>query len=491
MESRMRDVRRIAAGANASRFAAENCGIARAGLPARAPHALSAGVAWGPHPAVLHLDIDAFFASVEQLRSPALRGRPVAVGSGVVASASYEARAFGIRAGTPLHEARRLCPDLLLLPGHAQVYRAFAERIFSLAAQLSPALETFLDDALVELTGTERLHGHLVRACARFQRRVREETGLSVSLGLGSNRMIARMLTRMAKPGGLAWLRPGGEFAFVGRRPIEELPGIGPQRARLLRQMGIETIAELRELSSAHLRDLFGDVGFALAARARGRETRALHPGELPRSIRRETSFDEPQTGGEALEGMLHYLLERAAAQARRLDAEPRVLCVHLRWSDGGPAARRETLAGEAACTQALFPRAQAMLRGLRDRRMGVRHLGVELSQLHARRRDQFELFAELEDESAPAEAAGRSAAAQAAEEAPALGAACARVDACAAPPAHAHRRRGQERLDAVVDRVREQFGFRALVRGPSLALLERLPSDAYGFVLRTPCLTR
>jgi DNA polymerase IV len=174
-------------------------------------HALSAGPPWGPHPAVLHLDIDAFFASVEQLRQPALRGRPVIVGSGVVASASYEARAYGIRAGTALSDVRRLCPEAVILAGHAPTYRAFAERVFDLAAECAPDLETFLDDALVDLTGTERVNGHLVRAAARLRRRIAEETGLSVSMGLATNRTVARMVTRLAKPGGVAWLRPGGE----------------------------------------------------------------------------------------------------------------------------------------------------------------------------------------------------------------------------------------------------------------------------------------
>ncbi|MFH1143871.1 MAG: DNA polymerase IV, partial [Candidatus Eisenbacteria bacterium] len=360
---------------------------------------LSAGPRWGSHPAVLHLDIDAFFASVEQLRNPTLRDRPVLVGSGVVASASYEARAFGIRAGTPLHEARRLCPAAVIMPGHAATYRAFAERVFSLAAELSPASETFLDDALIDLTGTERLHGHLGRACARLQRRVRDETGLSISMGLASNRMIARMITRLAKPGGFAWLRAGGEFAFVGRRPVEELPGIGPRRAGLLREMGITRISELRELSSTHLRDLFGDLGLVIAARARGHETRALHPAELPRSIRRETSFEEPQVETPALEGMLHYLLERAAAQARRLGAEPKGLRVHLRWADGEGAARQEALFDPATTTGALFERAEAMLQRLRTRRAGVRNLGVELSQLRLRRQGQLDLFAARADD--------------------------------------------------------------------------------------------
>ena len=477
------------------------------GLTAAAPggerlQGLSAGARWGAHPAILHLDIDAFFASVEQLRDPRLRGRPVIVGSGVVASASYEARAYGIHAGTPLAEARRLCPTAALLAGHAPTYRAFAERVFALAAELSPAIETYLDDALVELSGTERLHGHLIRASARLQRRIREETGLSVSLGLGSNRMIARMVTRLAKPGGFAWLRPGGELTFVGRRPVEELPGIGPHRAAVLRQMGIARVAELRELSSAHLRDLFGDLGLVIAARARGHETQAVHPGELPRSIRRETSFGEPETEARSLAGMLHYLLERAAAQARRLGAEPRALRVHLRWADGEGSARREALNGEGAVTEALFARASAILERLWGRRMGVRNVGVELSQLHLCRRPQLELFAVAQGEEAGWRECGAAPAAMPAD--PFLadlhgmaglgvrvaGGAPVPDGALAGRVGREHWRR-QARLDAVVDRVREQFGFRALVRGPSIELLERLPSDTYGFVLRTPCLTR
>ncbi|MFH1145097.1 MAG: hypothetical protein V1774_11185, partial [Candidatus Eisenbacteria bacterium] len=311
----------------------------------------------------------------------------------------------------------------------------------------------------------------LVRACARLQRRVRDETGLSISMGLASNRMIARMITRLAKPGGFAWLRAGGEFAFVGRRPVEELPGIGPRRAGLLREMGIARISELRELSSTHLRDLFGDIGLVIAARARGHETRALHPAELPRSIRRETSFDEPQIERPALEGMLHYLLERAAAQARRLGAEPKGLRVHLRWADGDGAARQEALFDPALTTAALFERAQAMLQRLRARRAGVRNLGVELSQLRLRRQGQLDLFAARADDARPPLDNGEAAARRSL--------------------AHAGGAGQQERLDEVVDRVREQFGFRALVRGPSLELLDRLPSDTYGFVLRTPCLTR
>lgn len=534
MASRMRDVRRVGwenEVARAAAIAPRRSGViegapvpggtpvpegvrlsqsARLAAGAEGALALGAGAPWGTCPAVLHLDIDAFFASVEQLRNPALRGLPVAVGSGVVASASYEARRYGIRAGTRLGDARRMCPELTILAGHAPTYRAFAEQVFGLAAGLSPDLETYLDDALVDLTGTERLHGHLIRAAARLRREIRERTGLSVSLGLASNRMVARMATRLAKPGGFVWLRPGGEAAFVARRPIEELPGIGYKRARLLREMGLTRIGELRRFRPEELRDLFGEIGLLLAARARGEETRAVATRELPRSIRRETSFDAPQTETATIEGMLHYLTERAAAQARRLGARPRRLRVHLRWADGEAAARSVALAGETHVTERLYEEARALLGALRTRRLGLRNLGLEVSELVALGGAQLPLFPETDDIEASRAATDPGTATRPTREeiqgvaaeglagvtgvtgmagvTEAVGASAAAQSREARPPRRAGRRGA---LDVVVDDLRERFGFRALVRGQSLELLDRLPSDAYGFVLRTPCLTR
>jgi len=412
---------------------------------------LGAGAPWGRYPAILHLDIDAFFASVEQRIQPVLAGRPVAVGTGVVASASYEARRFGIRAGTPLHEARRRCPGLVILPGHAPTYQAFARRVFEIAAEYGPQVETFLDDAYVDLSGTERVHGHLVRAADALRRRVRAETGLSVSLGIGTNRMVARMLTRLCKPDGLAWLRPGGEADFVAAQPIEDLPGIGPKRAAVLREMGLTRVAELRGLSAVRLRELFGDTGLLLAARARGRDTRPVQRREIPQSIRRETSFDTPVTDRDELAGMLHYLSDRAGSQARKLGVRPARIEVTVRWADGA-AGRRGGAPGAD-----LFEAAGRLLAAVLSRRMGLCNLGIELQRLHLGQGYQPSLLA------------------------PGAGAAAGSPAACSCG----------EGLDSVVDDIRRRFGFRALVRGRSLELLERLPRDEYGFVLRTPCLTR
>lgn len=454
--------------------------------PPPPPRRLSAGAPWGRGPAILHLDIDAFFASIEQQRNPRLQGRPVVVGTGVVASASYEARARGVKAAMSLRDAQRICPQLVVLPGQAAVYRAFSERIFGLAAELSPDVETYLDDAYIDLTGTECLHGHLIRAADGLRRRIQAETGLTVALGLASNRMVARMVTRLAKPGGLAWLRPGGEAQFVASRPIEDLLGIGHRRAALLREMGIQRVSDLLELTPYHLRDLFGDTGLLIAARARGRETKAVHAREVPKSIRRETSFDEAVTDTAELEGMLHYLAERATGQARKLGIEPRRLRVHIHWSDGKSSAQAERIAGSGCITERLYGSAREILRTIGDRRMGARNIGVELSNFRLTSRQQTSLFDD-EDVLPTVDVATnryrQSAAAMAdfstARPQPAGVTESGRVLA------------RQKRLDSTVDEIRERFGFTSLLRGRSLELMGRMKMDKNGFILRTPCLTR
>src|SRR5262249_43991821 len=191
---------------------------------------------------VLHVDIDAFFAAIEQLRDPRLRGVPVIVGAGVIASCSYEARRFGLRAGMRLSEARRLCPQVVILDGHAQTYRCFAEHVFALCREFSPAVETFLDEAYCDLAGTVRLHGDRRGAAAEPTRSIREGTGLRVTCGLGPNRMLAKMAGKTRRPDGLTRIDPGEAEAFLLARRVEDLPGIGHTHARTLRSMNVLTI---------------------------------------------------------------------------------------------------------------------------------------------------------------------------------------------------------------------------------------------------------
>src|SRR5437773_3508772 len=244
--------------------------MAAAGEIARlAPPATVGSPAPEAEPAVLHVDIDAFFAAIEQQRDPRLAGRPVIVGAGVIASCSYQARAFGLRAGMPLSEARRLCPQAVILEGHAQVYRCFAEEIFARCRELAPAVETYLDEAYCDLTGTERMHADLPEAVRGLKRAIRDATGLTVTCGIGPNRMLAKLIGKTVKPDGLAWLAAAEADEFLRGRPIEQLAGVGHAHARTLRSMNLPTIGDLRALSVQVLESLFGVNGRMLHQRCR------------------------------------------------------------------------------------------------------------------------------------------------------------------------------------------------------------------------------
>lgn len=410
---------------------------------------------WSEGRAILHLDIDAFFASVEQIRNPRLRGRPVIVGTGVIASCSYEARRCGLAAGMSLAQARRLCPDATVLPGHAQTYRCFAEEIFSLAGRLAPSLETYLDEAYVDLTGTGGIHGDFLRAGAWLRMEALRRTGLSVSVGIGSSRMIAKLVTRRVKPDGIGFLPPGAEAAFLEPLAVSEIPGVGSVTGRLFGRLGIRTVRDLRRVPEPALRELLGPGGRDLHARAWGRDTRAVTRREIPGSIRRETSFEAPTIETQILVGMLHYLTERALLAARSLGIAARGVHVFVHYLEGPTQARRVTLEAASSGQERIFRAARTLLAPLLQRRAAVIRLGIELSGFGWSPGEQPSLWTE----GGRAERGGASGDA---------------ID-----------------LDRSVDRVRRRFGFSALVRGPSLELLERVPRDPYGYVLRTPCLTR
>jgi len=423
-----------------------------AGSPAGAPwtSARRPGVAWDPSPAILHLDIDAFFASIEQLRDPRLRGRPVIVGAGVIASCSYEARRFGCKAGMRLSDARRLCPDAVLLDGHAQIYRCFAERIFDVASRYAPSMETFLDEAYLDLTGTERVHGTYAEAGRVLRDDVRAATGLAVSVGIGTNRMIAKMVTKTVKPNGLGILPPGGEEAFVLSRPIRDLPGVGHVVGPALEQLNVRTVAQLRELPEQALHGLFGRaLGHALWERAWGRDTRVVSIREIPGSIRRETSLHQPTIDRRELKAMLHYLASRAGREMRRLGLACRTVSAHLRYTDGEGCARASSFPSPTSVDAQIYARAATLLDALFTRRVAVHNVGIEISNFGRAAGQQLDL---LEGENAGIR---------------------------------------QADLEAGVDRVRDRFGFAAIMGGPSLDLADRIPRDAHGYVLRTPSLTK
>ncbi len=397
---------------------------------------------------VLHLDIDAFFASIEQLRDPRLKGRPVIVGAGVIASCSYEARRFGLKAGMPLGEARRRCPQVVILEGHAQVYRCFAERIFELCRTLSPDVETYLDEAYLELTGTERVHGDLLAATARLRRAIQDDTGLTVTCGLGPNRMLAKLVGKTVKPDGLARLHEHEAEAFLTARPIEQLAGVGHAHARTLRSMNLRSIGDLRALPMGTLEALFGAPGRLLYERCRGRDTAPVTAREVPLSISRETSFHHDTADPRQIEGMLEYLVGRACRATRELDLTVRTVSVRLRYSDGESAEQARSLRQPSAVDPVVLALALDLLRRQATRRVALHAVGVTLSQFTRDTAEQGALFDEAQ--------AGRRAA-----------------------------------LCEALDRVRADHGHGAVVSGRALHLRGTVPQDRHGFVLRTPSLTK
>jgi DNA polymerase-4 len=417
-------------------------GAARGGAAAPGPAAAP------PSPTILHVDIDAFFAAIEQQRDPRLRGRPVIVGAGVIASCSYEARRFGLHAGMPLSEAKRACPDAVIIDGHAQIYRCFAEEIFDRCRAVAPAVETFLDEAYCDLSGTERLHGDLLAMARRLKDDIRAATGLTVTCGLGPNRMLAKLIGKTVKPDGLARIDAEDADAFLVERPIEQLAGVGRAHARTLRSMNIRTIGALRALPVAALEALFGAPGRLLYERCRGFDTVAVTEREVPLSISRETSFHRDTADRLEHEGMMEYLVGRACRAAREIGIRPRTVAVRLRYAGGDGDERARSLKTPSHNDPVVLELALDLLRRLFTRRAALHSIGVTLSNFVRAGSEQGSLFDERE--------AGRRAA-----------------------------------LYEAFDGVREAYGHGVLVSGRALHLKGRLDEDQHGFVLRTPSLTK
>ncbi|MFP4216144.1 MAG: hypothetical protein ACLFVH_09455 [Phycisphaerae bacterium] len=400
-----------------------------------------------PTPTILHLDIDAFFASVEQLLFPALRNRPVAVGNGVIASCSYEARASGLSAGMPLHRARRRCRDLIVLDGSYATYRCFAEHVWTICRRYVTTLETFLDEACGNATGIAEHYGGPRELGLRIQREVREEVGLPVSVGLASNRMMAKIGSGLEKPYGVVAIPPGREQRFLAPLPIDKLPGVGPKTRRILRDMNVATIGEIAALPREWLRSMLGYRGELIHDRAQGRDGRSIRADTLPKSISRETTFHRPLHDDGPIRGMIFYLLQRATRAARddRLVAERVEL--GIRYDDWKQVNAARTLPDATDSEETLFAVTCELLDRLYTRRVALRHVRVILSNLSP-----------------------------AGDHVPLL--------------EHATRRQ-ERRLHAAVDTIRDRWGHSCLVSGKSIELLGELKQNDHGFVLRTPSLTK
>ncbi len=284
--------------------------------------------------AIAHVDMDAFYASVEKRERPELRGRPVIVGAdpqgrGVVSAASYEARRFGVRSAMPISRAARLCPHAAFLPVDMAKYRAVSVQVMDVLSDFSPLVEPVsVDEAFVDLTGTEGLFGSPLDAVRSIKRRVREETRLTASAGLASNKFVAKVASELEKPDGLVAVAAGDEARFLAPLSVELVWGVGRVTAKALRELGLTTIGRLQSVPRSVLARRFGKHGEHLHDLAFGRDARPVEPFGLPKSVGAEETFATDSTNPELLRTTLRAQAERVAAELR----------------DGGFAAARVTL---------------------------------------------------------------------------------------------------------------------------------------------------
>jgi len=383
------------------------------------------------HSSILHVDMDAFFVSVELLERPELRGKPVVVGGrpdqrGVVSAASYEARKFGIHSAMPLRTAARLCPHAVFLDGHHEKYSEWSDRVASILARFSPIVEMVsIDEAYLDLSGTARLHGPPLAAADKLLRSITQTTALPCSGGLATTRLVAKVASEQAKPRGLVWVAPGMEAHFLAPLPIRKIPGIGEVTERALRALGIETVEQLASHSQEKLEKVFGQWGTALYRKARGGDAYEFLIDAEPKSISHNHTFGEDTDNVQELESMLSHLSQKTCKRLREAGLSSRMLTLTIRYAGFETHTRSKTLQDPARLDNDIFAVFLELFREHRDAKRKVRLLGVALSGL-SHGSEQLDLL-------------------------------------------EADRRERLEKLTKATDRLRDKFGFSSVQFGGSL----------------------
>ena len=316
----------------------------------RAKHDSPAGVPAESCSAIMHIDMDAFFVSVELLSRPELRGRPVVVGGqrdqrGVVSSASYEARRFGIHSAMPLRTAAKLCSQAVFLDGRHDLYGQWSDGVAEILAKFSPTVEmASIDEAYLDLSGTERLHGPPLAAAHKLLREITSTTSLPCSGGLGPTRLVAKVASDQAKPRGLVWVPRGSEAAFLAPLSVRRIPGIGRVTEAALNGMGIATVGQLQQLTLERLEEIFGRWGTALFRKAHGIDSYEFFVDAEPKSISHNRTFGTDTNNRTQLESMLSYLCQKASKRLRDAGLHARTVTLTLRYADFTTITRSHTL---------------------------------------------------------------------------------------------------------------------------------------------------
>lgn len=341
---------------------------------------------------IMHVDMDAFFASVEQLDNPELRGRPVMVGGGhrgVVAAASYEARRFGVHSAMPTAQAMRLCPDGVMVRGRMARYKELSRKVMQVIHGFSPLVEqASVDEAYLDLTGTERIHGSVEAAAAALKTGVREATGLTCSVGVAPVMFLAKIASALNKPDGITIIRPEEVPGFLATLPVGKIPGVGPKAKAMLGQWGVQTAGDVLNRSRDFWERRMGERGLALHDRAQGKDPSEVEPHGAPKSSSAETTLDKDLSDKEELSRWLMLQAERVGRDLRRHGLRGRTVTLKLKYSDFKSITRSRTLPGATDSTDTIYEVAREMLdaerleRSIRLIGVGVSHFGEPPRQL-------------------------------------------------------------------------------------------------------------
>jgi DNA polymerase-4 len=402
---------------------------------------------------IMHVDLDAFFVSVEQAHRPELRGKPVVVGGrpdtrGVVAAASYEARAFGVHSAMPLRTAARLCPQCIFVEGNFSRYREASQKFFAILSDFTPFIEPGgLDEAWLDVTGFESLHGSIQSMAQAIKRRVKDEIGIVVSVGIAGSKVVAKIASDASKPDGLIEVEAGGDAAFVAPMPIRCMPGIGSKTEPVLKRMGIDTIGKLAKIPPESLKRVLGSHGEHLRNMALGLDDSPVTaPGEA-KSISRETTFAEDMHDKDVLEATLRYLAERVGRNLRQNGRLAKCVSIKLRFSDFDTLTRNRTLPQAADADEAIFEAGLRLVQtALTKEKRAVRLIGIGVAGF-TEAGQQLSLLDNSDTRLA--------------------------------------------KLDKAVDRIREKYGFGAIQTGRTMKLKELFGENEHGYNLHTPGLSR
>jgi DNA polymerase IV len=340
---------------------------------------------------IFHVDMDAFFVSVEELYDPSLKGKPVVVGGqrnerGVVSAASYAARKFGVHSAMPLRTAAKLCPQAIFVDGHPERYRGCSEKAYKVLQEFSPQVEmASIDEAYLDMTGTERLHGPPLKAAHKLHRRMKDQTLLNCSIGIGSSRLIAKVSSAQAKPNGVLWIVPGEEAKFLAPLDVREIPGVGKVMESHLRALGIKKVGDLARLEESELEERFGKWGLALAGKARGEDAGGWFDTEVgahesAKSISHEHTYNEDTADANQLEATLMRLSELVGRRLREANFYARTVQLKLRYKDFTTITRAHTLSAATQLDGEIFNQVRTLFRKNWKQGSEVRLLGVQTS---------------------------------------------------------------------------------------------------------------